>query len=65
MVTDFENFRQTSQEILNGFLAEVVDYRRLYSVKDKESEKVVEFLKELSPEQYITIQNNSRVRQVL
>jgi hypothetical protein len=65
VITDFENFRQTSQEILNGFLAEVVDYRRLYSVKDKESEKVVDFLKELSPEQYITIQGNSRVRQVL
>lgn len=60
-----EEFRKRSQEILNGFLAEVVDYRRLYSVKDKESEKVIDFLKELSPEQYISVQNKDRVRQVL
>lgn len=65
VITNFENFKQTSQDILNGFLAEVVDYRRLYSKKDKESEKVIDFLKELSPEHYIAVQNNGRVRQVL
>ncbi|GAA0725307.1 hypothetical protein GCM10008905_20450 [Clostridium malenominatum] len=65
VITDIENFRESSQVILNGFLAEVVDYRRLYSLKDKESEKVIDFLKGISPEQFITVQNNSRVRQVL
>ena len=60
-----EKFKQTSEEILNGFLGEVVDYRRLYSEKDKESAKTLEFLKELSPEQYIAVQNNNRVRQVV
>lgn len=65
IITDIEEFRKSAQEILNGFLAEVVDYRRLYSVKDKDSEKVVDFLKEISPEQYIVVQNNARVRQVL
>lgn len=65
VITDTEEFRESSQVILNGFLAEVVDYRRLYSVKDKESEKVVDLLKEISPEQFITVQNNSKVRQVL
>lgn len=65
VITKMEKYRQTSQEILNGFLAEVVDYRRLYSEKDKESEKVIDFLKELSPEQYISVQSSNRVRQVL
>lgn len=65
VITDFENYKQTSQKILNGFLAEVVDYRRLYSEKDKESEKALDLLKELSPEQYIVTQSNNRVRQVL
>lgn len=65
VITEMENYRQTSQEILNGFLAETVDYRRLYSEKDKESEKVKDFLKELSPEQYIKVQSSNRVRQVL
>lgn len=63
--TELENFRKTSQEILNGFLAEVVDYRRLYSEKDIESEKVVNFLKELTPEQYISVQSNSKAREIL
>ncbi|GAA0742242.1 hypothetical protein [Clostridium oceanicum] len=65
VINNMESTRQSSQEILNGFLAEVVDYRRLYSEKDKESEKVINFLKELSPEQYINVQNNHKVRQVL
>lgn len=65
VITDFENFKKTSVEILNGFLAEVVDYRRLYSLKDKESEKVIDLLKELSPEQYIAVKNNDGIRQVL
>lgn len=63
--TELENFRKTSQELLNGFLAEVVDYRRLYSEKDIESEKVVNFLKELTPEQYISVQSNSKAREIL
>lgn len=65
VIDEIEKFRESSQSILNGFLAEVVDYRRLYSVKDRESEKVVELLKEISPEQFIRVQNNGRVRQVL
>ncbi|SHI06953.1 hypothetical protein SAMN02745196_02655 [Clostridium collagenovorans DSM 3089] len=63
--TELDNFRKTSQEILNGFLAEVVDYRRLYAEKDIESEKVVNFLKELTPEQYISVQSNSKAREIL
>lgn len=57
--------KENSLQILNGFLAEVVDYRRLYADKDKDSSKVVDLLNGLSVEQYITIQNAKKTRQLI
>lgn len=60
-----EDFRKKSLEILNATLAEVVDFRRLYDEKDAEYIKVVDFLQELKPEQYITAVDSQKIRQVI
>lgn len=60
-----EDFREKSLEILNATLAEVVDFRRLYDEKDAEYIKVVDFLQELKPEQYITAVDSQKIRQVI
>lgn len=65
VINNIENLRENSGQVLNGFLAEVVDFRRLYLEKDGDSQKVIDLLKELTPEQYITIQDGKKVRQVL
>ncbi|GFZ31344.1 hypothetical protein CSC2_18700 [Clostridium zeae] len=65
VIEQIENERANYLQILNGFLAEVVDFRRLYSEKDRNSQKVIDLLNELTPEQYITVQNSNKVRQVL
>lgn len=49
----FEEKRKNGIIIIRAFMAEVVDFRAEFSKNDAESEKVVTFLEELSPEQYI------------
>lgn len=34
-------------------MAEVVDFRAEFDEKDRESEKVVDFLEQIAPEQYV------------
>lgn len=60
-----EDFRYKCIEILVATLAEVVDYRRLYDEKDAEYIKVVDFLQELKPEQYISAVDPQKIRQVI
>lgn len=60
-----EDFRKKSLQILNATLAEVVDFRRLYDEKDAEYIKVVDFLQELKPEQYITAMDSQKIRQII
>lgn len=43
----------TGTQIIRATLAEVVDFRREFDIKDQESQKVIDFLDEISPEQYV------------
>ena len=45
--------RKNGTEIIRAVLAEVVDFRASFAEKDAESEKVVNFLEQISPEQYV------------
>ena len=51
--TQFEERRKNGIIIIRAILAEVVDYRAEFATTDAESEKVVTFLEELTPDQYI------------
>lgn len=45
---------ESGRTIIRALLADVVDYRRYFDKKDKESEKVITFLTQISPDQYVT-----------
>ncbi len=48
------------KQIIRALLAEVVDFRKEFSEKDKESEKVVEFIDQITPDQYVAQLANSK-----
>ncbi len=48
-----EDKRLNGSQILRASLAEVVDYRRIFAEKDKESKKVIDFLQQLQPDQFV------------
>ena len=48
-----EDKRTNGSQIIRASLAEVVDYRRIFAEKDKESQKVVDFLQQLQPDQFV------------
>lgn len=49
----FEQKRTNGTQIIRATLAEVVDFRAEFTVKDGESQKVIDFLEQISPEQYV------------
>lgn len=49
----FEEKRKNGSQIIRATLAEVVDFRREFAEKDAESQKVIDFLDQISPEQYV------------
>ena len=49
----FKNKQEAGEIILRGILAEVVDFRSEFAMKDQESEKVITFLEQISAEQYV------------
>ena len=49
----FEEKRTNGSQIIRATLAEVVDFRREFAEKDGESQKVIDFLDQLTPEQYV------------
>lgn len=49
----FENKRTSGSQIIRATLAEVVDFRAEFAEKDAESQKVVDFLEQISPDQYV------------
>ncbi len=51
--TQFEEKRKNGTQIIRATLAEVVDFRAEFTEKDSESQKVIDFLDEISPEQYV------------
>lgn len=48
-----EKKRSSGSEIIRATLAEVVDFRIEFADKDSESEQVIDFLEQLSPDQYV------------
>lgn len=49
----FEQKRKNGTQIIRATLAEVVDFRAEFAEKDGESQKVIDFLEQISPEQYV------------
>ena len=49
----FEEKRKKGTEIIRATLAEVVDFRSEFAEKDADSQKVVDFLELITPEQYV------------
>lgn len=49
----FEEKRKIGSQIIRATLAEVVDFRAEFAEKDGESQKVINFLEQISPEQYV------------
>ena len=49
----FREKRESGSKIIRATLAEVVDFRSQFSQKDGESQKVIDFLEQISPEQYV------------
>lgn len=58
-------FLNKSLDLLDGTLADLVDFRRLWAEKDADYEKVADFIQELRPEQYVSSINGRNVRQVI
>ncbi|MBW8380911.1 MAG: hypothetical protein K0M69_00100 [Youngiibacter sp.] len=49
----FETKRTEGSQIIRATLAEVVDFRAEFAAKDAESQKVLDFLDQISPDQYV------------
>ena len=49
----FEKKRETGVQIIRATLAEVVDFRLDFSEHDAESQSVIDFLEQISPDQYV------------
>ncbi len=53
IISQFNQKRQNGIKVIRAVLAEVVDFRAEFESKDSESQKVVDFLEQISPEQYV------------
>lgn len=51
--TQFEEKRSAGSQIIRAVLAEVVDFRAEFAKKDAESQQVIDFLEQITPEQYV------------
>ena len=60
--TKFEDKRKNGVQIIRGTLAEVVDFRAEFAEKDAESQKVIDFMEQISPEQYVKKLSDSNRR---
>lgn len=49
----FTKKRKEGIQIIRAILAEIVDFRAEFAEKDGESQKVIDFLEQISPEQYV------------
>lgn len=62
IAAQFEQKRKKGSQIIRATLAEVVDFRAEFAEKDGESQKVIDFLEQISPEQYVRKLSDSRRR---
>lgn len=49
----FEEKRRNGTQVIRATLAEIVDFRAEFAEKDSESQQVIDFLEQISPEQYV------------
>ena len=62
IIAQFEEKREKGAQIIRATLAEIVDFRAEFSEKDEESQKVIDFLEQISPEQYVRKLTDSKRR---
>ncbi len=62
--TQYEERRNSGMGIIRALLAEVVDFRSEFATKDAESQNVIDFLSQITPEQYVRkiADTNRRIR---
>lgn len=53
IINNYAEKRTSGEQIIRAVLAEVVDFRSEFAEKDAESQKVLDFIDEISPEQYV------------
>ena len=53
IMNQFEQKRTNGTQVIRALLAEVVDFRAEFAEKDGESQQVIDFLEQISPEQYV------------
>lgn len=60
----FAKKRKNGVQVIRALLAEVVDFRAEFAQRDAESQKVVDFLEQITPEQYVRklSDSNRRIR---
>lgn len=58
----FERKRANGTQVIRAVLAEVVDFRQEFAEKDAKSQKVIDFLEQISPEQYVKKLSDSNRR---
>ena len=62
IVDQFKKKRKNGHQIIRALLAEVVDFRMEFAEKDGESQKVIDFLDQITPEQYVRKLSDSNRR---
>jgi hypothetical protein len=50
---EFEEKKDKGSQVIRATLAEVVDFRVEFNEKDGESQKVIDFLDQITPDQYV------------
>ena len=58
----YEQKRTSGSQIIRATLAEVVDFRSEFAEKDAESQNVIDFLEQITPEQYVRKLSDSNRR---
>jgi len=64
IINQFEEKRQNGEQIIRATLAEVVDFRIEFADKDAESQQVIDFLEQITPDQYVRklAETNRRIK---
>lgn len=60
--TQYEEKRKSGVQIVRATIAEIVDFRAAFAEKDAESQKVIDFLEQISPDQYVRKLSDSNRR---
>lgn len=53
VITEYEQQITTGKEIIRAILAEIVDFRQEFELTDAKGNEVIEYLEQISPDQYV------------